>query len=140
MYAPCVLNMWAKAGKRTCACSREEYGCSGMHAWACSGLHMSHAVHAGPSGAALDEAAAEEPKLLAFTGTGRRLDGKPAAGGPPVAVKSDIGIRRPPPPQVPSGFRKTLIQEHAEMMQSSPVSMHANACMHVSCHGVRIKG
>ena len=83
MYAPCVLNMWAKAGKRTCACSREEYGCSGMHAWACSGLHMSHAVHAGPSGAALDEAAAEEPKLLAFTGTGRRLDGKPAAGGPP---------------------------------------------------------
>ena len=58
---------------------------------------------AGPSGAAAEDAAAPaEPQLMAFTGTGRRLDGKPAAGGAPVAVKSDVGIRRPPPPPAPS--------------------------------------
>ena len=51
---------------------------------------------AGPSGQQAEEEPAAEPKLLAFTGTGRRLDGKPAAGGPPVAVTSNVGIRRPP--------------------------------------------
>ncbi|KAK9906895.1 hypothetical protein WJX75_009852 [Coccomyxa subellipsoidea] len=54
---------------------------------------------AGPSAAPEEpEAAPEEPRFLAFVGPGRRLDGRPAVGGPPVPVVSSIGIRRPPPP------------------------------------------
>ena len=40
----------------------------------------------------------EEPKFLAFVGSGRRLDGKPAAGGPPVPVQAGaFGPRLPTP-------------------------------------------
>ncbi|BDA46487.1 Ubiquitin recognition factor in ER-associated degradation [Coccomyxa sp. Obi] len=55
---------------------------------------------AGPSAAAAEEpeAAQEEPKFLAFVGAGRRLDGRPAVGGPPVPVTPSVGIRRPPAP------------------------------------------
>jgi hypothetical protein len=45
-----------------------------------------------------EAAPVEEPTFLAFKGTGRRLDGRPAVGGPPVPVTSTSGIRRPPPP------------------------------------------
>lgn len=45
----------------------------------------------------------EEPRFLAFKGTGRRLDGKAAVGGPPVPVDPSRGIRRPPAPAAPSG-------------------------------------
>ena len=34
---------------------------------------------------------------MAFVGSGRRLDGRPALGGPPVPVVPSIGIRGPPP-------------------------------------------
>ncbi|KAK9845218.1 hypothetical protein WJX81_000357 [Elliptochloris bilobata] len=46
--------------------------------------------------------APEEPKFLAFVGSGRRLDGKPAAGGDPVPVKfGAFGPRLPVPAPEP---------------------------------------
>ncbi|CAK0756728.1 hypothetical protein CVIRNUC_002480 [Coccomyxa viridis] len=58
---------------------------------------------AASSSAQPEETEPEEPKFLAFQGTGRRLDGKAAVGGPPVPVDlSRGGARRPPVPALPA--------------------------------------
>ncbi|CAL5227295.1 g10230 [Coccomyxa viridis] len=57
---------------------------------------------AGPSSSAQPEEAAQDPRFLAFQGTGRRLDGKAAVGGPPVPVDIHRGARQPPPSAPPA--------------------------------------
>ena len=59
--------------------------CSRLCNAVASGTHVTRSDGGRPRHA---QAAAEpeEPKFLAFVGSGRRLDGKPAAGGEPVPV------------------------------------------------------
>lgn len=78
---------WHPVGK---CCSRLRSAlASGMHATRSDGGRLRHAQAA---------AEPEEPKFLAFVGSGRRLDGKPAAGGEPVPVTfAGFGPRLPAP-------------------------------------------
>ena len=60
--------------------------------------HMPQGSTAGRLRRAQAAAEPEEPKFLAFVGSGRRLDGKPAAGGEPVPVTfGAFGPRLPAP-------------------------------------------
>ena len=75
---------------------------------------------AGPSSSAQQEEAAQEARFLAFQGTGRRLDGKAAVGGPPVPVDIHRGARQPPPSAPPpGGSRSPALNIHQPGLKSS---------------------